>query len=345
MMAPPVLSVENLTVMFPTYRGLVRAVNGISFVVERGEVFGLIGESGSGKSVTARSILRVLPNVNISGKIWFEGRDLLSETDPWMQRVRGRRIAMISQDPLSSLNPVFTIGDQLVDAAVWARMPVEERDGSAVVGGILGGSRRLRPAARQHVIDLLRKVHLPAPEALLSKYPHELSGGMRQRVLIAMAMIGGPDLLIADEPTTALDVSIQAQLLNLLRALVDSGEITIMYISHDLSVVAQLCNRVAVMYAGNLVEMATTSVLFRRPLHPYTRALLAALSPERIYQTETVRDDGLNLAVRTPGCSFAPRCPIAVPLCVEAPPRWLEFEPGHMVLCERTDRYDRIVIG
>jgi peptide/nickel transport system ATP-binding protein len=337
----PLLAVENLTVRFPTYTGLVHAVNGISFTIDTHEIFGLIGESGSGKSVTARAILRVLPAAQIAGHIRFQGIDMLEAREPEMRRIRGRRIAMISQDPLSSLNPVFTIGEQLIDALIWSRFLAENGDHARQTGvPSRSGRRRLRADARRWAIELLRRVHLPSPEAFLSKYPHELSGGMRQRVLIAMAMTSGPDLLIADEPTTALDVSIQAQFLNLLRELVDTEGISVLYISHDLSVVAQLCDRVAVMYGGHLMEVATAAALFRHPRHPYTRTLLAALTLDEASRALAVRGEAPDLRHPPAGCAFAPRCPIAVSSCFDRRPPLLEPAPAHVVLCDRTEHYD-----
>jgi oligopeptide/dipeptide ABC transporter ATP-binding protein len=319
-------------------------VNNISFTVGRREIFGLIGESGSGKSVTARSILRLLPHVQTSGTIRFRGRDLLREPEPCMQDIRGRQIAMVSQDPLSSLNPVFTIGEQLTDAAVWTRLLPKSRS-RVPSRGSWPARRLLRNAARSLVLDMMDRVRLPDPASLLKKYPHELSGGMRQRVLIAMAMLSAPDLLIADEPTTALDLSIQAQLLNLMRGLVDSDDTAIVYISHDLSVVAQLCDRVAVMYAGSIVELASALDLFRRPLHPYTRALLAALSPDASAEAQAEPGGGLNLGSLKAGCTSAPTRPITVGTCFEVRPRWLEIEPGHFVLCECTDGNEHAADG
>ena len=255
------LSIRNLVVEFATDEGRLRAVDGVSLDVPRGQALGLVGESGSGKTVTALSILRLVPMPPgriVSGRILYGGRDLLALSEKELQKIRGDRIAMIFQDPMTSLNPVYTVGDQVAEA-------------------VRIHQRRSRRGAAARAVELLGKVGIPEPATRARSYPHELSGGMRQRVMIAMALALGPEVLIADEPTTALDVTIQAQILELLGRLQRELGMSILLITHDLGVVAEICDQVAVMYAGQLVERAATRELFRAPRHPYTAGLLASV--------------------------------------------------------------------
>ena len=314
----PLLVVEDLETHFATGQGVRRAVDGVSFAIDRGEVLGLVGESGCGKSVTALSIMRLVspPGRVAAGRVLFEGEDLLIKDAERMRQVRGARIAMVFQEPMTSLNPVFSIGDQIA-AAIVAH----------------GGATRSEAWARaETMLDL---VQVPSPRQRARDYPHQLSGGLRQRAMIAMALASGPALLIADEPTTALDVTIQAQILDLLRRLQAERGMAVLLITHDLGVVAELCHRVAVIYAGRIVELAPVRALFARPLHPYTRGLLECLPhPSRFGQPlASIEGAPPDLRAVPGGCRFAPRCAHALPSCRRAEPTLDERAPGHFVAC------------
>ena len=315
---PPLLAVQGLETHFATAQGVLRAVDGVSFAIDRGEVLGLVGESGCGKSVTSLSIMRLVPPPGrvASGRVLFEGEDLLAKDAEAMRRVRGARIAMVFQEPMTSLNPVFSIGDQIA-SAVMAH----------------GGAGRHE--AGERTVAMLDLVQIPSPHQRARDYPHQLSGGLRQRAMIAMALASGPALLIADEPTTALDVTIQAQILDLLRRLQAERGMAVLLITHDLGVVAELCHRVAVIYAGRIVELAPVESLFARPIHPYTRGLLQCLPHPSRFGQQLVSIDGVppDLRQAAGGCRFAPRCAYALPSCREAEPSLEEREPGHFVAC------------
>jgi len=300
------LEVKNLATHFPTRAGLVRAVDGVSFHLDRGELLGLVGESGCGKSMTALSIMRLiaLPGKIVAGEILFEGKNLLQVSNSEMRGVRGNDIAMIFQDPMTSLNPVFTVGEQIAEA--------------------LRLHRNLsRKDARQGAIDAMHEVSIPDPALRASDYPHQLSGGMRQRVMIAMALACDPKVLIADEPTTALDVTIQAQILELLNGLRKTRELAVLLITHDLGVVAEVAERVAVMYTGKIVEESPVDELFARPKHPYTEGLLRSvpkLTAKDVAKAERLRT--IEGTVPRPtalpdGCHFEPRCAYRMPRCRE----------------------------
>ena len=314
----PLLSVESLRTQFATSAGVVRAVDGLSFAIDRGEVLGLVGESGCGKSVTSLSIMRLVPppGAIVGGSIRLDGDDLLDKDAEAMRRVRGARIGMVFQEPMTSLNPVFTIGDQIA-AAVLAHA---------------GGSRR---AAWECAVEMLDHVQVPSPRERSRDYPHQLSGGLRQRAMIALALAPGPQLLIADEPTTALDVTIQAQILDLLRRLQAERGMAVLLITHDLGVVAELCHRVAIIYAGRIVEMAPVASIFSEPLHPYTRGLLRCLPhPSRFGQPLSSIDGAPpDLRQVNGGCRFAPRCPLVQERCRHDEPALAERKPGHVVAC------------
>jgi oligopeptide/dipeptide ABC transporter ATP-binding protein len=319
MAAAPLLSIEALTVQFRRDRGWSTAVEDVSFDIADGECVGVVGESGSGKSVTALSILRLHDRGAArfpAGAISYAGRDMLRASERDLRRVRGREIAMVFQDPMSSLNPVLTIGDQISE-------PLRRHQGLS------------REAARRKAIELLDLVRISDARGRVDEYPHRLSGGMRQRVMIAIAIACRPRLLIADEPTTALDVTIQAQILELLRDLRDELGMAVMLISHDLGVVAEFARRVVVMYAGRVVEDAPVDVLFKSPGHPYTEGLMAATPPleggtGRLYAIPG-RIPDLDEAIA--GCRFAPRCAHVESLCRAAPPALLPISAGHRVRC------------
>jgi oligopeptide/dipeptide ABC transporter ATP-binding protein len=322
---PALLSVRNLKITFDTEQGPVTAVDDLSFDLDAGEVLGLVGESGCGKSVTALSIMGLLPDPpgRVSGgEILFQGADLLKVSRREMRRTRGKRISMVFQEPLTSLNPVFTIGDQLVETVKW-----HESMGAA--------------AARRRAVEMLDKVGIPSPAARLDDYPHQLSGGMRQRVMIAMALACTPALLVADEPTTALDVTIQAQILDLLGALQQEFRMAVILITHDLGVVAQFVDKVAVMYAGRLVETGSVTDVFDRPTHPYTEGLLASIPSIEVEQDRLASIPG---TVPSPfalprGCRFGPRCAHVRPACDVAEPPLIECGKEHAVACIRPVGY------
>ena len=316
------LEVKNLQTHFFTRAGVVRSVDGISFHLDRGELLGLVGESGCGKSVTALSVMRLVsaPGRIVAGEIWFDGEDLRAASEKRMREIRGDDIAMIFQDPMTSLNPVYTVGEQIAEA--------------------LRLHRKLsRPQAREGAIEAMREVAIPDPARRADDYPHQLSGGMRQRVMIAMALACDPKLLIADEPTTALDVTIQAQILELLDGLRKSRELAVLLITHDLGVVAEVADRVAVMYTGRIVEESPVEELFARPKMPYTEGLLksvpkltvgAAGKAERLQTIEGTVPKPTDLP---PGCHFAPRCTYRMPRCTEEMIPLYELEGGVKVRC------------
>jgi peptide/nickel transport system ATP-binding protein len=325
----PVLSVQNLNLVFETLRAKLIALNDVSLTVNEGEVVGLVGESGSGKSSFALAIMRLLPappaRIADGGHVFFKGKDLLALSERQMEDVRGSGISMIFQEPLTALNPVFTIGDQLGEAVkVGLTRHAAPRDnhGKAVV--------------REHTVAWLRRVGLPDAQGALEKYPYELSGGMRQRVMIAMAMASQPALILADEPTSALDATTQAQILGLLRSLIKETDTSVIFISHDLAVVAQIADRVAVMYAGMVVESAPVEALFERPLHPYTEALLACFPRGDIGSAERLEVIPGTVPVMSEvptGCPFSSRCKYAIAGCMDGVPKLREVAPGHHVAC------------
>ena len=328
------LEIENLHLTMRAFEGEAQVLNGIDLALEQGEIWGLVGETGCGKSLTGLSISRLVaspPARYTQGAIRFAGQDLLRADEAAMQRLRGRRIGMIFQDPTTNLNPVFRIGAQMIDVALHAA-----GTDPSILGLQADASRSARrKAARALAIHMLDRVGIAQASERIDDYPHQFSGGMRQRVLIAMALIGRPDLLIADEPTTALDVSVQAQILRLLHDLVVADGLTVLMITHNLGVVAQLCTHVAVMYAGNIVESGTTRAVFKRPAHPYTRALIAAVPTARSVRG---RLQGLAGSVPSlidppPGCRFASRCAAARADCAAGTPPSREIGPGHRVAC------------
>jgi len=324
-----VLKINDLRIEFDTFEGTSQVLDGIDLTLERGDTMGLVGETGCGKSITAKAILRLLPIPPariVSGEILFQGEDILKKSEEEMKRVRGKRIAMVFQDPMTFLNPLFTIEEQLVDVI----LAHQRGNGS-------GNEKRgmSRKDAVKKAVQLLGEVKIPQPELRIKSYPHEFSGGMRQRVLIAMALSRSPQILIADEPTTALDVTIQAQILWLMNDLVQRYGHSVLLISHDLGVVAKVCKRIAVMYAGNIVEDCSTAQLFRRPLHPYTQGLLSSILTFSKREGEAQGIKGIipDLIRPPPGCRFHPRCLRAMEVCKEKKPAMIEFEQGHWVSC------------
>ena len=315
---PPLLEIRGLCTEFRQKRGVLKAVRGVDLTLEPGETLALVGESGCGKSITAASVMRLVPPPGkiVSGSVLFKGEDLLACSEEQMRKIRGNRIAMVFQDPMTSLNPVFTIGHQVAE-------------GLRIHRGLDRG------AAEREAIAILEQVGIPAPKERIRDYPHQLSGGMRQRVMIAMALSCGPELVIADEPTTALDVTIQAQILELLDRLMAETRMGLILITHNLGIVAERAQRTAIMYAGEIVESAPTPDLFENPLHPYTRGLLASL-PEFGTPGEklaTFAGSVPDLRGAFAGCPFRERCPIGDEGGESLPVEMKEAGPGHLVRC------------
>jgi peptide/nickel transport system ATP-binding protein len=321
MTTTPLIEIQNLRVVFHGDDGrTTHAIDAVDLAVAQGATLGLVGESGCGKSVTSLAVMGLLPkqSAEVTGSIQFDGFDLLNVSDKIRRDLRGNRLAMIFQEPMTSLNPSFTIGDQIVESILRHR----------------GGSRS---AARKRTIELLRRVHIPSPERRIDEYPHKLSGGMRQRVMIAMALACDPRLLIADEPTTALDVTLQAQILDLMRELKGESGAAIILITHDLGVVAEVCDEVAVMYAGEVVERADVDALFATPQHPYTVGLLGSIPrlDRRTSHLATIEGMVPNMTAPPSGCRFAARCPFVETACTMAPPPLAEISPNHWSRCVR----------
>lgn len=322
----PLLDIRHLTISFPVRTAdavaQVAAVRDVSLSIGKGEVLGLVGESGSGKSVTSLAVMRLLPpTALVEGAIEFENEKLTIASDDHLRSLRGRKIAMIFQEPMTALNPVMRVGDQVAEAVLAHR-----RD----------GNRLSKSEAWKNAVDALTTVAIPEPDRRARDYPHQLSGGQRQRVMIAMAIVNRPQLLIADEPTTALDVTVQAQILDLLGELRQKFGLAMLFISHDLAVVSQVADRVAVMYAGQIVESGPAKLLFESPLHPYTRGLMNSvptLRTDRHQPLRTIEGTVPAIAFLPPGCSFEPRCEIRIGTCVEKRPELIELAPGHFVRC------------
>lgn len=323
-MGQPLLSIEGLKTYFHTTDGITKAVDGVSYALEPGEIIGVVGESGCGKSVGVLSVLRLIPEPPgkiVDGKVLFEGVDLTRLSEPEMRKIRGNKISMIFQEPMTSLNPVFTVGYQ-IEEAISLHQNVKKKE------------------ALERTIEMLRHVEIPSPERRVNEYPHQLSGGMRQRVMIAMALACRPKLLIADEPTTALDVTIQIQILDLMLKLREELNMGIILITHDLGVVAEMVERVVVMYAGKVVESGKVEPVFSNPLHPYTHGLLKTKPRiedikkhgEKV-RLQEIRGEVPNLLKLTGGCKFVPRCPKAEPICEKEEPTLEELEAGHFVRC------------
>lgn len=318
------LKVKNLKTYFFTHEGTVKAVDEVSFSVNQGKTLGLVGESGCGKSVTALSIMRLIPNPPgkiVSGEIWFEGKNILKLNEKEIRKIRGKKISMIFQEPMTSLDPVFTIGHEIVEA-------IQLHQGLN------------KDEAKKKAIEALKIVGIPDAEKRIDHYPHQLSGGMRQRVMIAMALSCNPTLLIADEPTTALDVTIQAQILRLINDLKDKFGASVMLITHNLGVIAEMCDYVAVMYAGHIVEYTNVDTLFYNPLHPYTRGLHKSMPrlDLEVERLDTIKGLVPNLLDLPSGCPFHPRCDFSFKRCVEEMPELIEVENSHLVRCHLVKR-------
>lgn len=318
-MADSVLQLNDLTVRFHLKRGKLTAVDGVTFTVHRGETFGLVGESGSGKTVTARSVMRLIPippGEIVRGNILLEGENILTKSEQDMRELRGKKLAMVFQEPMSALNPVFTVGSQISDA----------------LRTNLGMSKQ---EAKERVIELMQLVGIPSPASRYNNYVHEFSGGMRQRVMLAMALSCNPTFLIADEPTTALDVTIQATILELIRSMIERLHMSLIFITHNLGVVAHTCDTIGVMYASHLVELGEKNEIFTHPLHPYTQGLLNSIPRLDTKAKFLTPIKGLvcNMLEPPQGCKFHPRCEYAMDICTQELPQLKEVAPGHFVAC------------
>jgi oligopeptide/dipeptide ABC transporter ATP-binding protein len=318
-MANPVLQLQDLTVRFHLKRGQLTAVDGVTFSVNRGETFGLVGESGSGKTVTARSVMRLIPmppGEIARGRILFGGENILEKSPQEMRELRGKKIAMVFQEPMSALNPVLTVGSQISDA-LRTNLGLSKKD------------------AKARVLELMQLVGIPSPASRFGNYVHEFSGGMRQRVMLAMALSCNPSFLIADEPTTALDVTIQATILELIRSMIERFHMSLIFITHNLGVVAHTCDTIGVMYASHLVELGTKQEIFSKPLHPYTVGLLNSI-PRLDTRTKfltPIKGSVCNMLEPPRGCKFHPRCAHAMDICTQEIPPFKEAAPGHFVAC------------
>ncbi|HZK40118.1 MAG TPA: ABC transporter ATP-binding protein [Atribacterota bacterium] len=311
------LEIKDLRVNFYTYRGIVKALNGVNLKIYEGEFFGLVGETGCGKSVTASAVLNLVQNPGKieEGEILFKQKNLLKMSEEEIrEKIRGKEITMIMQYPIAALNPVINNGDQIAEALI-ANKNMNESE------------------ARKRAIELLKEVNIPQPEKIARRFPHQLSGGMAQRVMIAMMLSTEPSLLIADEPTTALDVSIQAEVLNLLKDLISKHRATILLITHDLSVVAETCSRVGVMYAGDMVEVGTVDQIINNPQHPYTKGLIKAIPSDRSKELVEIRGNVPDLVNPPLGCRFHPRCDYVKPICKKEKPQVLQVEKDHVTAC------------
>lgn len=318
-MGTSLLEVNDLKTYFFTRRGIVRAVDGVSFSVKAGETLGIVGESGCGKTITSLSILRLVPQPAgriVEGEIIFDGENLLAKSQREMRSIRGRRISMILQDPMTSMDPLFTVGEQVAEP-IRTHQNIEKK------------------SVFEQVIKMLKLVRIPAPAVRMREYPHQMSGGMKQRIVGAMALSCQPDLLIADEPTTALDVTIQAQFLRLLKEIQEEVKAAMIMITHDFGIVAKVCDRVAVMYAGKIVESAATRDLFNQPSHPYTKALIGALPKmgEKLKRLVTIEGQPPDLRIPIIGCSFADRCPDAMEICRRDSPELKNIDDNHSASC------------
>ncbi len=339
------LEVKDLSVCFPARDETVQAVDHVSFDIFEGETFGLVGESGCGKSQTLRSILGLLkhPGRVTGGSILYKGQDIVKMKSRELQKIRGKEIALIFQEPMTSLNPVLKIKDQIFE--VLKGTEVQEKDAD---GNVTGSHKITKKEMEQRAVDLLKLVGIPSPETRINEYPHQFSGGMRQRAMIAIALGNRPKLLLADEPTTALDVTIQDQVMKLINQLKEELNMSVILVTHDLGVIAQMCDRVAVMYAGKIVEMTDVVTLFSAPRHPYTYGLMGSLPSADTAGSalETIGGSPPNLARLPRGCAFAPRCRYSCDRCLRERPEITEVEPGHFASCfclEKTSGFKGLI--
>jgi peptide/nickel transport system ATP-binding protein len=342
----PLLSIRDLKTYFYTYEGVVKALEATSFDIHKGETFGLIGETGCGKSVTALSVMRLIqdPGKIMSGQILFNGTDLLKEPEKTMQHIRGCAISMIFQEPMTALNPVYNIGTQIAEVILLHQdLPEIPKPNTHNPISTLRYNHARKKRAFEKAIETLNMVKISDPKKVAYQYPHELSGGMRQRAMIAMMLACSPDLLIADEPTTALDVTVQAQIIDLMKDLQKTKGTAIWLITHNLGVIAEICDRVGVMYAGYIVEIGKTDKIFEHPDHPYTRGLLKSIPRimEERHRLEIIPGNVPNLITPPEGCRFHPRCRYRTETCTKNPPPLIEVEPDHWVACHcyTTARY------
>lgn len=323
-----ILEIKNLRVNFYTYEGVVKALDGINLTIYKGESFGLVGETGCGKSVTVRSVMRLIedPGKIVDGEIFYQGNDVLKLKEKEMRKLRGGKMTMIFQDPMTFLNPVISVGEQVSEMFL-IHQKIEKN--------ILNNKGKLKDYLKKKVEEIFDLVKLPDSAELFKRYPHELSGGMRQRVLIAMSIAADPDIIIADEATTALDVTIQAQILNLLNKLKKDLGRTLIFVTHNLGLIAEMCNRVAVLYGGQVAEIAETKEIFRDPIHPYTQGLLKSIP--LLHKPKDILDsiDGVvpNLVNPPSGCRFHPRCPLIEDICSKEAPELVEVKTNHFVHC------------
>lgn len=342
----PLLGIKNLRTYFYTYEGVVKALEGVNLDIYKGETVGLVGETGCGKSVTALSVMRLIPDPPgkvIDGKILFKGEDLLKRSEEEMQHIRGNKISMIFQEPMTALNPVYTIGYQIAEVLILHEAIADVEEKTKAKYNILKmrkEKKSLEKKAFERAVESLRMVRVSDPERVARQYPHELSGGMRQRVMIAMMLARSPDLLIADEPTTALDVTVQAQILELMKDLQRRTGAAIWLITHNLGLIAEMCDKVGVMYAGYILEFGDVKTIFKQPDHPYTRGLMRAIPKitEEKKKLETIPGMVPNLITPPPGCRFHPRCEYATAECEKEVPSLLNVGKDHSVACLRYEK-------
>lgn len=314
-MSDTLLDVQSLSVLLKTQESPIYLASNVSFDIKQAEVFGLVGESGCGKTLTALSIMRILPqNISSDGRVLFHGKDIFTLSEEQMRKIRGRDISMIFQEPMTSLNPVLTVGCQIAEALT-THLNISKKE------------------AAEKAVNLLKAVRMPSPELRIKDYPHQLSGGMRQRVMIAMAIACNPSLLIADEPTTALDVTIQAQILELLQDLKHRGNMAILFITHDLSIISEQADRVGIMYAGRIIELASVEDLFCNPIHPYTQGLLASLPAQKGMILKSISGLVPHPALLPKGCKFMERCKVKAKECRDKEPELMEISENHFVRC------------